>query len=353
MAAESALDEAAWAARAARRFWRIVAIASLTIFLIGTHWPKLRLPEVEGGPSSDKLIHFIAFALLAVPVWWTGWFGRLRMLLIAGVLFALFDEVTQELLPIDRFMNLDDFLCDLCGLVASVSILAAIGTTSGDAMRRESAWRLAAHDRLLSKPLNWANLAVAAALGVVVVAPLAVLLAPAVRIDGKVLAIAGAGVGAAAGGLLALEAGTRATLRRLRLDRACPRCGSIGTDPPACVRCGEPVMPSLCSPPATLPLAARAQAAAMPIAQAMAGLAAIAVVASLAPIVTVPLASFEPITVLAIDLMLVGIALAWAIRGTRRRLGRMLDRLSTTEAGGERGRRAGLPEGDRGETMAE
>lgn len=91
----------------------------------------------------------------------------------------------------------------------------------------------------------------------------------------------------------------------------------------------------------------------MPIAQAMAGLAAIAVVANLAPIVTVPLASFEPITVLAIDLMLVGIALAWAIRGTRRRLGRMLDRLSTTEAGGERGRRAGLPEGDRGETMAE
>ena len=351
MAAESALDEATRAARAAKRFWRIVSIASLTIFLIGTHWPKLRLPEVEGGPSSDKLIHFIAFALLAVPVWWTGWFKRLRMLTLAGALFAIFDEVTQELLPIDRFMNLDDLLCDLCGLVASVSILAALGTTSGDAMRRESAWRLAAHDRLLSKPLNWANLAVAAALGVVIVAPLAVLLAPAVRIDGKVLAIAGAGVGAAAGGLLALEAGTRATLRHLRLDHACPRCGAIGAAPPACPRCGEPVTPSLWSPPVALPFAARAQAAAMPIAQAIAGLAAIAVVATLAPIVTVPFASLEPITVLAIDLMLVGIALGWTIRGTRRRLGRMLDRLSTAEAGGERGRRAGLPEGDRGETI--
>ena len=92
MASEPRLDEASTAAAAARRFWRLVSIASLTIFLIGTHWPKLRLPEVEGGPASDKLIHFIAFALLAVPVWWTGWFSRLRTLTIAGALFAIFPE---------------------------------------------------------------------------------------------------------------------------------------------------------------------------------------------------------------------------------------------------------------------
>ena len=351
MAADPALDEAEQAARAARRFWRVVSVASLTVFLIGTHWPKLRLPEVEGGPSSDKLIHFIAFALLAVPVWWTGWFGRLRMLLIAGVLFALFDEVTQELLPIDRFMNLDDFLCDLCGLVASVSILAALGTKSGDAMRRESAWRLAAHDRLLSKPLNWANLAVAAALGVVVVAPLAVLLAPAVRIDGKVLAIAGAGVGAAAGGLLALEAGTRATLRRLRRARICPRCGSTDANPPACVRCGASVAAGLWSEPPRIPGAARVGAALIPTSQSAAALVAIAAAASLVPFVTAPFANFEPITVLAIDLMIVGLALAWAIRGTRRRLGRTLDRLMHEQGLAVSTGRVGLPEGDGGETM--
>lgn len=353
MAAEQGPDGGTRAARAAPRFWRVVSIAALTVFLVGTHWPKLRLPEVEGGPSSDKLIHFIAFALLAVPVWWTGWFTRLRALAIAGVLFALFDEVTQELLPIDRFMNLDDFLCDVAGLVSSVSILAAIRTPRGDASSAESAWRITAQDRLLARPLNWANLTVAATLGVIVVAPLAVLLAPAVRIDEKVLAIAGAGVGAAAAGLLALEAGTQATLRRLLRDRACPRCGGAHTSPPACARCGEPAREGLWTAPAAIPIAARARASAMPVAQALGGLAAIALAASLLPIMTAPLSGLEPIAVLAIDLMIVAMALAWAIHGTRRRLRRMRDRRSTEGDRVEAAHRTGLPGSDRGGTMAE
>lgn len=352
MASEPRLDEASTAAAAARRFWRLVSIASLTIFLIGTHWPKLRLPEVEGGPASDKLIHFIAFALLAVPVWWTGWFSRLRTLTIAGALFAIFDEVTQELLPIDRFMNLDDLVCDLCGLVASVSILATIRTASTDAQRTESARRLAAHDRLLAKPLNWANLAVAAALGVVVVVPLVVPLAPIVRIDQKVLAMAGAGVGAAAGGLLALEFGTRATLRRLRRQRACPRCGGAETNPPACACCGERVAVGFWSEPASLPFAARAKAAAIPVARSAGLLVAIAGVAMLFPAVTSPFARFEPITLIAIDLLLASVAIAWAIDGTRRRLGAMLEHAARGEAREDRERSGGLPGSDRGGTMA-
>ena len=331
------------------RFWRVVSIVSLSLFLVGTHWPKLRLPEVEGGPSSDKLIHFIAFALLTVPVWWTGWFTRLRSLAIAGVLFALFDEITQELLPIERFANLDDLLCDVSGLFASVSILASLRATGSDRGRLERSMRHAASNLLLSKPLNWANLAVAAALGMVVTVPIAVVLAPIVRIDQIVLAIAAAGVGAATGGLLALEAGTRASLRRLRGARRCPNCLAEGSEPPVCSGCGNAIVEAMWSEPPRVPPADRLRAAVLPAMRSIAALAAIVVAVNLVPIATRPLEQLEPITVLAIDLMLVAMALGWAIHGTRVRLGRLA-------AGGSRdgesaSDRVGLPGVDRGESM--
>lgn len=342
------------ASAAARRFWRVVAIVSLSVYLVASHWPKLRLPEVEGGPASDKLLHFIAFALLAVPVWWTGWFTRLRSLAVAGALFALFDEITQELLPIDRFANLDDLLCDLSGLLASVSILASLRAAERGASRLDGSMRRAASDLLLSRPLNWANLAVAAALGIVVLVPIAVMLAPIVRIDAKVLALAAAGVGAAAGGLLALEAGTQTTLRRLRGDRLCPACFAAHGEPPACAACREPIEAAMWSEPPAISLAGRLRAAAWPAGRSIAALAAIVVAVNLVPIATRPLERLEPITVLAIDLMVVAIALAWAIHGTRVRLWRRFAGRPTAiaaDAGSHGDRSAGLPGSDRAGSM--
>lgn len=186
----------------------------------------------------------------------------------------------------------------------------------------------------------------------VVVVPLVVPLAPIVRIDQKVLAMAGAGVGAAAGGLLALELGTRATLRRLRRQRVCLRCGAADVNPPACACCGERIAVGFWSEPPSLPFAARAKAAAIPVARSAGLLVAIAGVAMLFPAVTSPFARFEPITVIAIDLLIVAIAIAWAIDGTRRRLGAMLEHALRGEAreGGECS--SGLPASDRGGTMA-
>jgi VanZ family protein len=339
------------AAAAAKRFWRTVAIASLVLFLVGTHWPKLRLPEVEGGPASDKLIHFIAFALLAVPVWWTGWFSRLRWLVVAGVLFAIFDEITQELLPIDRFANLDDLLSDLSGLFASVSILASLRDTGGEAGRMNESMRRSASNLLLSKPLNVANLAVAAALGMVVLVPVGVLLAPVVLIDVKVLAIAAAGVGAAGGGLLALEAGTRATLRRVRNARTCPFCLAEPCEPPVCIACSKPIAAAMWSAPPTIALASRLRAAWLPSVRSLVALTALVALVHLVPVVTRPLENLEPITVLAFDLMAVAFALAWAIHGTRVRLDRLRAAMTPKADSDGDARAVGLREGERWESM--
>ncbi len=339
------------AAAAAKRFWRTVAIASLVLFLVGTHWPKLRLPEVEGGPASDKLIHFIAFALLAVPVWWTGWFSRLRWLLVAGTLFAIFDEITQELLPIDRFANLDDLLSDLSGLFASVSILASLRATGSDASRGRHSMRRSASNLLLSKPVNLANLTVAAALGMVVLVPVGVLLAPVVLIDVKVLAIAAAGVGAAGGGLLALEAGTRATLRRVRNARTCPFCLAEPCEPPVCIACSKPIAAAMWSAPPTIALASRLRAAWLPSVRSLVALTALVAVVHLVPVVTRPLENLEPITVLALDLMAVAIALAWSIHGTRVRLDRLLGEWPPAATSRRGAHGVGLLPDERGESM--
>lgn len=313
-------------ARAARRFWRAVAAVTLAAYLVGSHWPKLRLPEVEGGPASDKLIHFVAFFLMALLAWWSGWFSRIRGLLAAGVLFALFDEITQELLPIERFFSLDDLVCDLAGLASSAAVLAATAPLGGWRARRESRLREAAENRLLAKPLNWANLAVAVALGVVVAVPLATMLAPIVRIDRGVMALIGAGIGGAIAGLLALEAGVQVSLRRLRERCGCLRCESDGVAPPACGVCGEAIPEGLWLERPRVPLAKVLECAAWPASRSAAAVVAVAGAAILLPAWGRLAGHFAPITILCLDLALLSLAFAWALHGARVRVARLLDR---------------------------
>lgn len=308
--------------RLARRAWRIVAVASLTAFLVGTHWPALRLPEVEGGgPAADKFVHVIAFALMAVPWWWTGWFPRLWMLAVLGVVVAVLDEVTQELLPISRFFNVQDLIADLCGLAVAVPILWSLEPVGGEVARDEHARREAARLGAAAVPTNWLHFACAAALGALVVVPIGVMLGPTIRIDEGVVAMGGGALGAAGGGLVALSLAARH--RRTGWTRS----GFADSSIPARWRIRRAEIPGRrIAALAWWPLL-RSTAVVVPtlIVLRAAERAAFAGVAPPKDREEGLLDGLDPMTSAAIGIVVIALGVAWAIRATRLRLSAILD----------------------------
>ena len=56
------------------RPWRWAFVVYGVVLTVATHWPRLELgPEV---PASDKVLHLVAFAVLTVLLWRTGWPAR-------------------------------------------------------------------------------------------------------------------------------------------------------------------------------------------------------------------------------------------------------------------------------------
>ena len=78
----------------------------------------------SGVPVSDKLVHGLLFAALAV----TGRLARLPVLplLVALVGYAGLSEVLQTVLPIDRDGDVRDALADVVGAVAGLVAISLV-----------------------------------------------------------------------------------------------------------------------------------------------------------------------------------------------------------------------------------
>jgi len=304
-----------------RRGWRLVVALSATTYLVGSHWPRLEMEVVGGGtgPSPDKILHFVAFLLLAVPAWWTGWFRSLPRLWIAGVLFALFDESTQWLLPIERDFTLEDLLCDACGVTAAVAILAATRPLDDPRSRAIASQRQLAESLLLGKASNWMTLAATAALGGVVAVPVATMAADLVRIEPRAMAVGGAAIGIAVAGLAGLESGIRAIRARLRDADACPACGSTTFEGANCGECGRPRDPHAWFVPPGLPPERRLDAAWWPLLRALV-LAGAAIGAMGVLGLETRWLTESPTTARVVDLTVLVVALAWGVRVARVRI---------------------------------
>lgn len=106
--------------------WDRLALPTYWVLLfVATHYPRVPLPREV--PSSDKIVHFTAFGLLAL-LWWR--FVRARRPLgprfvwaSAGVLiaYAAFDEYVQQFFG--RYTDLLDFVANTAGIV---TVLAAL-----------------------------------------------------------------------------------------------------------------------------------------------------------------------------------------------------------------------------------
>ncbi len=92
------------------------------VLATATHVP---LPPDMLPGDSDKVVHFIAYLLLALLAGWIVWsfgkltFGRLVLAGLAVAVFGAIDEMTQPL--VNRHMSLYDWLADFAGVIVGIS----------------------------------------------------------------------------------------------------------------------------------------------------------------------------------------------------------------------------------------
>jgi len=112
------------------RRWALI-LYWITLF-VATHWPDINQYKPEEGwpiPYFGAVMHTAVYAGWVGMWWWflsaggrrvsraaTGW------LLVGGVLWAGFDELSQALVA--REPALDDLLWDLCGMLLAVLVLS-------------------------------------------------------------------------------------------------------------------------------------------------------------------------------------------------------------------------------------
>lgn len=95
---------------ARHRHWPfLVALVGTTVLLL---WPGDAVPD--GPPVSDKVVHALLFAMLALA---GAVAGHARLPLALGLVgYAGVTEALQRLLPINRYGDLRDLLADAIGV---------------------------------------------------------------------------------------------------------------------------------------------------------------------------------------------------------------------------------------------
>lgn len=230
------------AGRLALRALRGFALAAFAGAFVATHWPAL---ELTPGMPGDKLLHAISFAALTFLLWRARVIASLRWIVVAMLLWAAFDELTQAIPWVRRYASMADFLADAIGIAIAAMAIATVPRPVGELGRMHRALTDAADGMLLDRPANWMAIGSAAALGALVGGPLCATLARVALLDrspGQSLFL-GAIVFAAAGGHMAWLMGLRHWMRRIRRERMCLRCGMAqhpaeGETAGACARCG-------------------------------------------------------------------------------------------------------------------
>jgi len=105
--------------------WRWLLALYFVALTTATHWPKLEPLGPEHTPP-DKLMHFLAFGILAIllergRLFPRGWMGFLVMLI-----WIPLDEWTQDLLSPWRHWALSDVIAGIEGLAAAAIMTAAL-----------------------------------------------------------------------------------------------------------------------------------------------------------------------------------------------------------------------------------
>ena len=230
---------------------RTAAVLAILVLLVGTHIPRLELGPPHDGP--DKILHFFAFAVIAVLLRISD-LGRTAMRTgLIAISLAVLDEITQELPGLNRSFDPMDLVADVAGTITALTWCAALAPTrrGSPGHRLRQIRRLAGLRLLLSSPMNWVHVATGGVLGAMLVG---VFLGVAGRnpIIGPItMVVVGAITGFVAAAVLVVEAGCRHSIRRLDRERRCLSC--LRSTPPGgeCERCDGRYLPAPAGPGVT------------------------------------------------------------------------------------------------------
>jgi|MDTC01.3.fsa_nt_gb VanZ family protein len=134
------------------RHWRLAFLFWFIWMTCATHFPQD--PPTDAEPffeSPDKLLHFLCFGILAFLFIQTRWVKSLVACLILLGLWAVFDEVTQHLLPIQREFSYADLFASELGIVSFAVWTGALSGESTSHIRE-------AVNTILSKATNWISI---------------------------------------------------------------------------------------------------------------------------------------------------------------------------------------------------
>ncbi len=216
-------------------WWRALAWMALAIVFTATHWPNLQIDLPMRG--SDKVMHAVAFMMLALVWWPTGFIRSVPLFALAAASWSILDEATQALPFVHRHAGVEDAVANLCGItIATLAIIALEQDprAPGHAVRA-LAWRM-----MIDRPQAWMACAASTALGAM--AGGVILVAAQSLLRQPIKPLHSALIGATLGVAVALHATIVVMLRsmeaRVRAQRCCPACGAPGVHGPACATCG-------------------------------------------------------------------------------------------------------------------
>lgn len=111
-----------------RKAARLVAVGWTLFIIVMLSIPGRDLPDVDA-IQIDKIMHFVVFAVLG---WlWLLAFGKREkgtvwLVIAGGILFAIFSEIYQGMLPFDRSPDPYDAAADSLGIIFSAIIFVLV-----------------------------------------------------------------------------------------------------------------------------------------------------------------------------------------------------------------------------------
>jgi VanZ family protein len=106
---------------------------ALAVFT-GTHWPRLKVPGVEG---TDLVLHMTAFTAWTVLAGLCGFFdtrwsrANIGLTCVLALAYAVVDEGLQALPFLGRTASLSDFGADCAGVLTGSLILLSVRRLAG------------------------------------------------------------------------------------------------------------------------------------------------------------------------------------------------------------------------------
>ena len=210
------------------RWWRIVTAWAFAGAFSATHWPKLVFgPEAP----SDKVLHALTFGILTFMLSRARLINNQKLLLLAMIVFATFDEVTQSLPFIQRHTSIADWIADCVGISVPAAVMAMQTRVTAPIEKMRGALACAARRAVIDQPFNWMALATSAALGALVGFPLAIAFEHTFFRDSHPWqsGLLGGVFFAIVAGEIAHRSASRVATQRITARTLCFRCGACAT----------------------------------------------------------------------------------------------------------------------------